>query len=547
MGLYLMTLLKPIRLFSIFLLAIAAAACSSSNDKSYTIAETQFGKIRGYVQDSVLIFKGVPYAQAERFMPPHAPERWDTVMDCTRFGCISPQAASRKSNPYIPVDTALFMSENCQNLNIWTPLRKDNDKRPVMVWLHGGAFDYGSSHHHLCFDGYKLANTENVVVVTVNHRLNCLGFLNLEAYGDKYHGSGNAGMADIVAALHWIHDNINAFGGDRDNITLFGHGGGGVKILTLMAMPAAKGLFHKAIIQSGTLEGMTQTAEMSRRVAANTIKNAGVNSAEELAVLPYDSILAASNRAIDGLNHEFKTDIASRIRFAPVVDGILLPKPVFTDTSANVDASIPLIIGSTFSEGATQYHLTGNDSEAMPDVHMLSDEELDAELGKKFGIKKDDVKLAFAMCYPDRPLCEVLMMDTIVRSHVLRMADLLLKRGDAPIYMYLFCWVTPLHNGHMMSFRNSEMPFVFNNPENAEFARVGGTEANRLARIMSRCWASFARSGNPNNSITPFWRRINYHQGHTMIFDRDVRLESYPDLRLMRILQPELVKDIQLD
>ena len=183
----------------------------------------------------------------------------------------------------------------------------------------------------------------------------------------------------------------------------------------------------------------------------------------------------------------------------------------------------------------------------MPDVHMLSEEELDAELDKKFGNKKDDVKLAFAMCYPDRPLCEVLMMDTIVRSHVLRMANLLLKRGDAPIYMYLFCWVTPLHNGHMMSFRNSEMPFVFNNPENAEIARVGGTEANRLARIMSRCWASFARSGNPNNSITPFWRRINYHQGHTMIFDRDVRLESYPDLRLMRILQPELVKDIQLD
>ncbi|MDE6270614.1 MAG: carboxylesterase family protein, partial [Muribaculaceae bacterium] len=172
-------------------------------------------------------------------------------------------------------------------------------------------------------------------------------------------------------------------------------------------------------------------------------------------------------------------------------------------------------------------------------------DELEREIEKRFGDKKEAVKAAVAEAYPDRPLCEVLTVDTSVRSEVLRMANLLAKRGDTPLYVYLFSWVTPLHNGHAMCFRNSEMPFVFNNPEKAVYSRVGGLEAKRLAKIMSRCWTSFARSGNPNNSITPYWRRVNHDQGYTMIFDRDVHLKTSSDLNLMRIMHPEVVKDIK--
>jgi len=172
---------------------------------------------------------------------------------------------------------------------------------------------------------------------------------------------------------------------------------------------------------------------------------------------------------------------------------------------------------------------------------------VEKKIKEKYGKQAEDVKLAFMTAYPDKALCEVLVIDSTVRSNVLRMAHLLAKRGDAPVYVYLFNWVSPLYNGYAMSFRSSELPFVFNNHELAEFSRAGGNEARRLARIISRCWTSFARSGNPNNSITPFWRRINLGEGHTMIFDRDVRLEAYPDLPLMQILEYENVNDIHLN
>lgn len=469
------------------------------------------------------------------------------MLDCTRFGNICPQPPARKSNSYVPTDTVFTMGEDCQNLNIWTSLRSHDTDMPVMVWLHGGAFDYGSSHHHLCFDGFKLAREENVVVVTINHRLNCLGFLDLSAFSDKYKGSGNAGMADIVAALRWIHDNIAAFGGDPGNVTLFGHGSGGVKALTVMSMPSAKGLYHKAIAQSGTLEGMTQSMETAQRVGKATMKYAGVSTPEELEKMSYERLLDAGSKAVAEVDSERTAHRLYKIRFAPVVDGELLPAPVFTDSSTSVDTSTPIILGSTFSETTTRYYQPHDDGSMLRDAHLFSPEELEAALDDMFGDKKEDVKLAFALAYPERPLCEVLMLDTTVRSLVLRMAHLLAKRGDAPLYVYLFSWVSPLNNGYAMSFRNSEMPFVFNNPETAEFSRAGGSEAKRLARIMSRCWASFARSGNPNNSITPFWRRVNQNEGHTMIFDRDVRLAAYPDLRLMRLLQPELVRGIKVE
>jgi len=524
------------------------AGCNGKSGADKTIAYTTCGRVRGYVQDSVIVFKGIPYASAERFMPAHVHEKWDSIMDCTEFGNIAPQPPLIQSTPYLPLDTAATMGEDCLNLNIWTSARNDNGKRPVMVWLHSGSFDYGSSHRFLTFDGCNLAGRDNVVVVTLNHRLNALGFLDLSAYGDKYAGSGNLGMTDILAALKWIKENIAAFGGNPDNVTLFGHGSGGVKVLTLMAMPSARGYYNKAIVQSGVLEGMSQEQEQARRVAELTIEEARASGPDQLASLPYDSLWQASKRAMARVAAEYAHYSQNPyIKFAPVIDGTVLPEPIFTDSCINVAPDIPVILGSTLSEMTTNRFLHEPRKDSLTDVHKLSSEELDKRLDARFGKQKDEVKLAFAMAHPDRPMCEALVIDTEVRSKVLRTANLLLKRGDAPVYVYLFKWISPLDNGYAMSFRSSELPFVFNNLDSAEFTRAAGDEAKRLARIMSRCWTSFAKSGNPNNSITPFWRRINQGDGHTMIFDRDVRLETYPDLRLLQLLEPETVRDIKFN
>lgn len=542
--------MKIQQLAKVAALVIAAVlwGCGDSrNSYDHPVVATTAGRVQGFIDDSVAVFKGVPYARAERFMPPHEPARWDTVMICTEFGNIAPQPPVHAASCYIPSDSLWSMGEDCLNLNIWTSTRRSSSGRPVMVWLHGGAFDYGSSHQHLTFDGASLARTDDVVVVTLNHRLNALGFLDLSAYGPKYADSGNLGMLDILQALKWIKANIAAFGGDPDNITLFGHGGGGVKVMTLMAMPEAKGYYHKVIIQSGTLEGMYQEQDVSRHLAALTLEEAKAANPEALARVPYDTLWAASRRAMDRIYAEHPEAVNGSVKFAPVVDGRILPKPIFSDSAINVDADVPVVIGSTFSEFTTRNLLLDPDSETAVNIHEMTDEEVENEFSKRYGTQKEDVKLAFAMAYPDRPMRELLMMDTKVRSLVLRIAHMFAQRRDAPVYVYLFSWTSPLYQGSAMSFRCSELPFMFNNYELAEFSKAGGEEARRLSRIMSRCWTSFARSGNPNNSITPFWRRINLGDGHTMVFDTETHLESYPDLRLMKLLEPENVKDIVLN
>lgn len=526
-------------------IALALVCCTGTRGGiDPTEVKTASGRVRGYIQDSVLVFKGVPYASAERFLPAHDHAKWDTVMDCTEFGPIAPQVNLRKKSSYNPSDTAIFMSEDCLNLNIWTSMRNDGGNRPVMVWIHGGGFDNGHSHVNLAADGVKLAINDNVVLVTLNHRLNVLGHLDLSAYGPEYTGSGNLAMTDIIQALKWIRNNIAAFGGDPGNVTLFGHGSGGVKVLTLMGMYDAKGLFHKAIVQSGTLNGMTQPQNSSRRIAELTMEEAGVKDVDGLRQLSYDSLQHAATRAIERTREEFKRDPEHLIKFAPVIDGITLKADLFSDTCISVSLDVPVIIGSTFSEYSTYPYIIGNSANF--NHGGLSQAQIDSALQARYGNNAQAIREAFTAAYPERPLHELLTMDTNVRSRVLQMAHMLARRGNAPVYVYLFNWVSPLDNGIARSFRSSELPFVFNNYESAEFSRAGGDEARRLARIMSRCWTSFARSGNPNNSITPFWRRINSGEEHTMIFGRDIHLVGYPDLELMQLLEPERTGDIIL-
>lgn len=315
-----------------YLLAGLLLLCSCAQKQSTVVSLTS-GKAQGVYADSVYSFKGIPYAKAARFMPPQQSVAWDTVRTFDTYGHICPQAPIPQGNDFITMREAPAEGEDCLNLNVWTPGINDGKKRPVMVWLHGGGFQTGSAIEQLVYDGTNLSREGDVVVVSVNHRLNMLGFLDLSAYGNKYKYSGNVGTMDMVAALQWIQRNIAAFGGDPDNVTLFGQSGGGAKVLVLMTVPAAKGLFQKGIVQSGAVEacGMTNvTQQTARRVAELMLDSLGISpqDADKLQTIPYDQLRTAGEKAMaQAAREEGSIDSWGNpgLLWTPVVDGDYLP------------------------------------------------------------------------------------------------------------------------------------------------------------------------------------------------------------------------------
>ena len=284
-----------------------ASACGQEGEitasSATAIAEAESGKVAGYVENGIYIYKGIPYAKAERFMPPVAADKWEGVRSSRAYGPTCPQG--KRMGWYSDEQAFAFNwddgypDENCLRVNIWTPGLKDGKTRPVMVWLHGGGYSAGSGQELPSYDGTNLAKKGDAVVVTLNHRLNVLGFLDLSAYGDKYAKSGNAGLLDLVAALQWVNKNIESFGGDARNVTIFGQSGGGGKVSTLLATPSARGLFHKAIVQSGSML-RTMEQKYSRRIGSAVMEELGLKASQidELCKMPYDKVLAAGDKAI---------------------------------------------------------------------------------------------------------------------------------------------------------------------------------------------------------------------------------------------------------
>ena len=319
------------------------------------VAQTESGKVGGFLQDGIYIYKGIPYAKAERFMPPQPADKWEGVRSSRMFGPTCPQAvrmgwgADEHAFAFHWDDG--YPGEDCLRVNIWTPGLNDGKKRPVMVWLHGGGYAAGSGQELPSYDGFNLAKKGDAVVVTLNHRLNVLGFLDLSAYGDKYAKSGNAGLLDLVAALQWVNKNIAAFGGDAQNVTIFGQSGGGGKVSTLLATPSAKGLYHKAIVQSGSML-RTMDAKYSRRIGAAVMDELGLKASQidELQKMPYERLLAAGEKAVAKVKAEVeKEDGISTFIFgwAPTVDGDVLPAQPFDPQAPAQSKDVPVMIGTT--------------------------------------------------------------------------------------------------------------------------------------------------------------------------------------------------------
>lgn len=510
------------------------------------IATTPSGKIQGFVHNAILTYRGIPYATAERFMPPQPTRKWADTKMALLYGNICPQSASNPLANFLFSGPHLQQSDDCQNLNIWTPALSDHKPRPVMVWLHGGGFQAGSAIESYAYDGENLSRSGDVVVVSVNHRLNVMGHLDLSAYGQQYQHSANLGVMDLVAALQWIKTNIAQFGGDPNNVTIFGESGGGAKVLTLMATPSAKGLFHKAIVQSGAVEGMGMTLlapKTTQRVAELTLNNLKLNrrNISKLKTLPYDKIAQASQKALDQTAKEQQIPSVMgngiALFWAPSVDGDYIPSEPVGENYPAMAKDIPLLIGSNLTEWNTIYAYFGDIAKAQTNNHHhWSVTQTQEQLQSRYGKNATAIQQAFARAYPERQPADALFVDSFLRLPAIKTAQLKADQHAAAVYQYLFSWDTPLLGGFAMSYHTAEIPFVFNSLALTETAHGNGDEAKALADTMSGAWVNFAKTGNPNGHNMPQWQAYNRDNGAVMVFDNQPHMKYHHDDELMKLL-----------
>lgn len=496
--------------------------CSSLPKKNPSpIVKTIYGAISGSQEDGVFSFKGIPYAKAERFMPPQEPDSWKGVREHTEFGPIAMQV-----NSWSPEDA--MDEKKLFTLNIWTQGINDGKKRPVMFWLHGGGFSVGASDDPIT-DGKMLALKGDVVLVSVNHRLNILGFLDLSAFGDEYANSANVGMLDVVAALKWVNKNIHKFGGDTNNVTIFGESGGGGKVGTLMSMPAAQGLFHKAIIQSGTIINvMTKEKSVALGKAMAEVLGLTKQNIHELHNIPYKQLVEAGNKALEKTVGLRKPGTTTMFGFGPVPDGVNLLQQPFTPGFADISKNIPLMIGTTFNELVKTVY----------DEKDLSMEEAKKRLDKIYGQKTEAYIDLFKKSYPNCSPQDLLSIDTLFRPTTIEVADARAAATSALVYSYLLTWKSPIENNTKGSFHGVDIPLAFNNIELGKHWTGTGEDARALAEKMSAAWINFARSGNPNvKDVLPSWKPYTQENGETMIFDSEIKVLNNHDRELMQLIK----------
>lgn len=471
------------------------------------VVETTAGLVQGTDEDGIYRYLGIPYAEAaERFVPAEDVQPWEGIYAADSYGPMSPQGSISGVGGDSDQEGT---DNNCQNLNIWTPGINDEEKRPVMVWLHGGGFSTGSANEP-GYDGENLSRTGDVVVVGVNHRLNTFGFLDLSAYDDKYQYSANVGIMDIVDALEWIQDNIESFGGDPDNVTIFGQSGGGAKVLALMSSPYAEGLFERGIVESGataTMGPVFNSQEASTRLAENILDKLDIDpeNIDEIQNVPIDELQAAATEALSETGNELQIPAALgggySMDWQPVIDGDFLPtNPVNGDSFADTGRDIPLLIGSNLNEWSGYF-------EAEPIEETA------------------EITAALRSAYPDKPDLTADMVDTTtIRIPILNIMDHKAAQDGAPVYAYMFTYGDSYHT--------AEIPYVFNNVENAT------EEQQALADEMSEAWINFARNGIPSAEGLPDWEPYTLNEGATMILDTDSYMAYHHDDELLSLLVP---------
>ena len=504
--------------YRIFLFVAAAAALVSCNGSKgpekyladgaisageNTRVETTYGTIEGYLDGSIYTFKGIRYAKAERFMPPQAPDRFEGIRQCKLYGPQTPQTETLLYNDNNTQTDYGFgnqfflepMDEACQVLNVWTPSIRDEKKRPVFLWIHGGGYSSGSGHDLPCYEGRALALKGDIVVVNINHRLNVLGYLDLTALGGKYAQSVNLGQQDIVKALEWVRDNISRFGGDPGDVTIGGQSGGGGKVSALLAMPSAHGLFKKAVVQSGSFLNVADPA-VTRQQGLAFVEALGVKPGPDadLSGFSYDELLAASRKVRAGAG--------------PVGDGTIITLKPGDPAAPGISCDVPLLVGTNFNEFTFDVNINGAESAVRE------------TLGKRYGERVDAYLDAFRSAYPDAPLKDAVYVDLNFRSGAVRQAAAKAEQGGAPAYLYLFNWRpdNALGASHGM-----ELPFMFNNVQNMREMTGGTDRAYKFQETVSDIWLSFIKTGNPGIQGIPAWEPYSAENGFTMVLDDECR------------------------
>ena len=486
------------------------------DETSSEVVETANGSVQGTTREGIRIFRGMRYgastAGANRFRPPRPPDPWTGVFEATTYGDTAPQTFTRLALGGTKGNRPP-LGEDCLRLNVWTP-GCDDARRPVMVWLHGGGFEAGTGSM-LLYDGTRVARRGDVVVVTVNHRLNLFGHCYLDhLLGEEVAGSGNAGFLDVVAALEWVRDNIAGFGGDPGNVTIYGQSGGGRKVSIAMAAPVAQGLFHRGIVQSGShLRLLDQ--ERAEKLTASLLDAVGLTASEAHRLRDFTSDqLVEANAAVRG-------------RFSPTLDGVVFDRHPWDPDAPDLSADIPLMVGTCRTELSNQV------GSMDPTTFDMTDADLPERLSS-YVPEADvaDLVATVRRSVPDASAPEVFFTITTARGYWL---DSVLQterkaaQGAAPVYSYRLMWRTPVEGGRRITPHSLDLPFVFDNVTFApDMVGEPTDQTESLARAMSESWIAFARAGDPNNDAVPQWAPYDLESRAVMHFDVDSTVVADP-------------------
>ena len=519
-------------------MATMAAATHVPSDGRETIADTTYGKVRGVLTpDGVRTFRGIPYGGdtggVNRFKPPTKPASWTGVRDAVQWGNKSPQiAAAGQATTIMYLDYTEGglgrQSEDCLVLNVWSKAGRDGGKRPVMVRIHGGGFSTGTGNHPMYW-GHASAKRGDVIYVSMNHRLGALGYLDLsQAGGAPYAHSGNAGMLDLVAALEWVRDNAENFGGDPNNVMIMGESGGGAKVSTLCAMPAAKGLFHRAVVESGSALG-SRKADVSQKSTQRFFSRLGLSADQIVALtkLPVNRLLEADVL----MNNRMYPGDPRVSGFSPVMDGDVIPRDGFQPDANPLSLGIPMLIGYNQDEGTFLM-------QADEEFYALDEAGLRKRVADRTGANADRVIATYRKVFPNASatiLMDYIARDTGFGRNAITQAERHAVAGKAATYMYRFNWQTPGFNGKYGCPHGAEIVFVTGDPSHMDVLTHNTPEAQALAAKVNAAWVAFAKTGDPNTAGLPHWEPYTADTRAVMFLDNQSTLVKDPEANVRKL------------